>query len=468
LAQEELAKRGKDAEVKKVWGEAVKQALEAAQKQVPQQRTRPKWLQGVDSKEDLQRVISQNIKELGDPEWKIQQRALSRLEYLGAEAFDALVQAIESDNFIVRKWAAKLLGWRGEPAVEHLCRALQNDPRPVVRWVAATGLGWIYSPKAVPALIDALKDENPGVRTNALLSLANFAYLRDKRAVGALTEIVESGSDGELRQRAADVLLWIDFDGTKNLLLKVAEKEQDNYLRSILLRKAKSKSPPREYHYHYWPPHLLHVHQLTKDVQTVAGEEFGEREIEQLLEHIDSPSGTVVAYDCIVALGRMRAVSAIPEIIRLLERKPLRIGYFSLARMATPEAVRYIAKAVRSPDLQTKKAAVGGLGESGRWAVPLLIQLLDDADLRTPGHYEEPIDAFSGHWPAEHLAHQSLFQCLAEAGLLGERKNLATGAQFDVDEEIAGLKKWWDRYGQAFLEDKTVPTPKISMVGLVT
>jgi hypothetical protein len=165
----------------------------------------------------------------------------------------------------------------------------------------------------------------------------------------------------------------------------------------------------------------------------------------------------------------MNAISAIPAIIELLERKPRESGYTSLARMATPEAIQYIATAARSEDAQRKEAAVRGLAYGGRWGVPLLIQLLDDATLRRPGHdLDGPIDAFSGHWPDEHIAHVSLFQCLAEAGLRGESKNLATGARFNVDEEIAQLKTWWARYGKAFLGGKPVPTPKISMIFVST
>ena len=123
---------------------------------------------------------------------------------------------------------------------------------------------------------------------------------------------------------------------------------------------------------------------------------------------------------------------------------------------------------MRSEDLARRKTAVRGLASAGRWAVPLLIQLLDDADLRQAGHYEVPIEGFSGHWPDGHLAHVSLFQCLARAGLQGESKNLATGAYFNVDKEIAELKKWWARYGQRFLEGKSVPTPKISIVFVMT
>lgn len=197
------------------------------------------------------------------------------------------------------------------------------------------------------------------------------------------------------------------------------------------------------------------------------GEQYGHAEIEQLLEHIDSPYSTV-SYYCIFGLGEMRAVSAIPAIIELLEWRPREIGFIVLVRMATPEAVQYIARAVRWEDLARRKAAIRGLAYAGRWAVPLLIQLLNDADLRQAEHYEAPIEGFSGHWPDGHLAHVSLFQSLTRAGLRGESKNLATGAHFDVDKEIAELKKWWARYGQRFLEGKSIPTPKISIVFVTT
>jgi HEAT repeat protein len=391
----------------------------------------------------------------------VREKAVSKLKYLGREAFDALVAALESDNWRVRNWAGHLLGYRGVVAVEPLCQALRKETHSSVRSTIVLSLGSIYSPDAVPALIDALEDENSTVKIHALLGLS---YLQDKRAVEPLVHILKSKSQASLRQQAADALLAIDFKAARKVLLRIAEKEQDEFLRSDFLRRAQSKSPPG---YSYWPPELLYIHQLVRDAQTLAGEQYGHAEIEQLLEHIDSPYSTV-SYDCIFGLGEMRAVSAIPAIIELLERRPGEIGFIALGRMATPEAVQYIAQAVRSEDLARRKAAVRGLASAGRWAVPLLIQLLDDTDLRQAGHYEVPIEGFPGHWPDGHLAHVSLFQCLARAGLQGESKNLATGAHFNVDKEIAEIKKWWARYGQRFLEGKSVPTPKISIVFVMT
>ena len=440
----------------KAWQEAVAQALLAAQKEVHRKPKRPAELEGITFPEDLERVIQKSIRELGDPVFEVQCRGVHKLEYLGEEAFDTCVKALNSENPIVRKWAAVILGPRGERAVEPLSQVVRNDPEDFVRSTAATSLGTTGSPDAVPALIEALNDADFFVRMSAISALVHF---RDKRAVEPLIRLLDPGEDNQIRYRAAETLVKIDYEAAKKALLRVAAQEKDENMRRFLLLLA--EAPPRTESAN-WPPELAPIVQLARDARTRAGERYGDAEIEQLLSHINSPYWAVRS-QCLVALGHLGATSAVPAIIEALERYPGRERpYPTLAQIATREAVEHIILAVRSVDVHTKKPAVSGLGAGGRWAVPLLIQLLDDPDLRVIHPEEAPMPMPGIRWPDEHLAHMSLFRCLGRAGLHGESKNLATDGW--LDEEIAGLKEWWSNYGEDILKGNAVQTPKITIV----
>ena len=442
------------------WEEAVAQALLAAQKEVRRKPKRSAELEGITFPEDLERVIQESIRELGDPERKVQSRSVRKLRYLGEEAFDACVKALKSENPTVRKWAANILDWQGERAVPPLSHALHNDPDPRVRNQAAMSLGSTGSHKAVPALIDALNDTDFSVRMSAVNTLVHF---RDKRAVEPLIRLLDPSENCQIRHFAAEKLVHIDYKAAKQALLSAAAQEKgEENLRSHFLRLAEA---PPSYAYAYWPPESADIVQLARDARTLAGERYGEAEIRQLISHINSPYGAVRS-QCLVALGHLGAASAVPAIIEVLERKPRRRGaYRTLAEIATPEAIEYIIRAVRSADADTKKAAVRGLERGGgRWTVPLLIQLLDDPDLRVIHPEDDSMPMPHMRWPDSHLAHISLFFRLWEVGLHGESKNLAGGGHFDVDKEIAGLKEWWSNYGEDFLKGKPVPTPKITSI----
>ena len=134
--------------------------------------------------------------------------------------------------------------------------------------------------------------------------------------------------------------------------------------------------------------------------------------------------------------------------------------------IASPQAVDYLLDVIQSPNEDPRGAAIDALGsQGGRWAVPVLIDLLDDPTLRTSHKGEPfPIAAFDGIWPDGHRAHMALFNCLYRAGLEGNSINLATGERNDVNEEIKRLKAWWKEHGEDFLQGRPVPNPNITTV----
>ncbi len=441
---------------------AIEQAKDTAKKesQPSLSQRRPEGLENLDSSDVIRQIIADNMKKLGDRERQVQAKAKRKLEYLGGLAFSDLVKGLESENRYVRFWCAHLLVERGSAAVAALSRAVRFDPDEYVRSEAASSLGQTYDPKAIPALLAALEDEDFDVLNSTIRALK---YLKAERAVEPLKKILENTEvDGQLRRAAAEALFHIDRDAGRKAIGDVLVKETNESIRNVVLESSSGNG--------YWPPDLLKVRQLTRDAATLAGERFGNAEFDQLLEHIDSPYWAVSS-GCLHTLGQLNVRSAVPAIIALGPKKES--AYNALAKIASPQAVTYLLEAIQSPDDNICATATDALGyQGGRWAVPILIELLDAPRLRRTHKGERfPVAAFApfdGIGPDGHKAHSALYLCLGRAGLWGPSLNLASGKTFDVDAEIKRLKVWWEKHGDDFLRGKRVPNPNITSVFLAS
>ncbi|MGE5248588.1 MAG: HEAT repeat domain-containing protein [Bacteroidota bacterium] len=110
--------------------------------------------------------------------------AVPGLAALGEEARAALLEAADSESADQRWWAVRALA---EAAPGELIQFLK-DPAPEVRQAAALGLGASADGRSVPALIEALYDEDSMVG-----SLASNALVKaGQEAVPALLEVLKS------------------------------------------------------------------------------------------------------------------------------------------------------------------------------------------------------------------------------------------------------------------------------------
>jgi HEAT repeat protein len=126
-------------------------------------------------------------------------RALGKI---GDPAVEPLIAALEDENSDVRFFAAVALKEIKDPrAVDPLIGALK-DENPVVREYVAGWLGEIKDPRAVEALIAALKDKDSVVRASAMHALGAIG---DPRAVAPLIAALKRGDWGD-RESAAYAL----------------------------------------------------------------------------------------------------------------------------------------------------------------------------------------------------------------------------------------------------------------------
>jgi len=112
---------------------------------------------------------------LQDENYDVRRSAVKALGKIGSDvAIPALIQALQDENYNVRRSAVKALGKIGsDVAIPALIQALQ-DEKHNVRRSAAEALGKIGSETAIQALIQVLQDENYNVRRSATEALGKI------------------------------------------------------------------------------------------------------------------------------------------------------------------------------------------------------------------------------------------------------------------------------------------------------
>lgn len=125
---------------------------------------------------------------LGDKDKEVASASTNALIDIGEPAVSSLIEALKDENPQVRSYAALALGEiRDKKAVEPLMEIL-DDPSPEVRRNAAYSLGEIGDIKAVEPLIELLKDEDVEVVRFTVIALG---LLKDPRATEPICEVMD-------------------------------------------------------------------------------------------------------------------------------------------------------------------------------------------------------------------------------------------------------------------------------------
>ncbi len=134
------------------------------------------------------------IAALKDPEPMVREIAAQGLGYLGDERATAPLAAALSDpdDMVRRRAASALITIPAVSALPQLSHTATSDSSPAVRRFAAEALGWINDPRVVEPLIKAAADTSPEVRRYAATELGRRG---EKSAVTALTNLFNDPDD---------------------------------------------------------------------------------------------------------------------------------------------------------------------------------------------------------------------------------------------------------------------------------
>ena len=134
-------------------------------------------------------------------------------------SIDELIELLnDKDDFVVED-AIRELELRTDESVDHLIDALYKKKKQI-RLHAATLLGAINNPKAIPALIETLKDNNKLVRREASTALSRMG----EPAVEPLIETLDD-EDWKVRGAAAWALGNLDDERAIPALEKLLDDE---------------------------------------------------------------------------------------------------------------------------------------------------------------------------------------------------------------------------------------------------
>jgi len=132
-----------------------------------------------------ERAVQPLIEMLPDEEWEIEKAATDALIEIGEPAVEPLIVILRDENediFLQTKVIAVLAGIKDERAILPMIQALKEKPE--LQADLGYCLGLMGEP-AVEPLIKALEDDNPNVRVRAAEALG---ILGDERAIGPLTD----------------------------------------------------------------------------------------------------------------------------------------------------------------------------------------------------------------------------------------------------------------------------------------
>ncbi len=118
-------------------------------------------------------------------------------------------------------------------AVDDLASIVVEDEDPVVRRMAAAGLGMVGGELAVAALAQAVADEDNTVQSRAIYALGKIG---DDEAARVLGEVLTGDSDAQMRRHAARALARLGSEEARRVLVAAAS-DPDETIRSAAKRR---------------------------------------------------------------------------------------------------------------------------------------------------------------------------------------------------------------------------------------
>ena len=302
-----------------------------------------------EQKEAEGRLIAALSAALDDPEPEVR---LSSAQALGSlddpRAVEALLEALRTDTDAgVRKMAAWALGEIESPAaVGGLSQAARSDESGDVRAMAVWALGEIESPEAVPALGAALRDSDLEVRRMAVWALGE---IESAESVEWLTPALGDG-DVEIRRKAAWALGEIQSPAAVSAL-GGALRDSDAEVRATAA----------------W---------ALGEIQSPSGVDA--------LRTVIRDSDVEVRRKAVWALGEIqdvRGVAPLTEALSDSDKETRKTAVWALGEIQDPSAIPALRPLLEDPDAEIRETAIWALLEMDDASVyDVLVQLLEDED----------------------------------------------------------------------------------------
>ena len=304
---------------------------------------------------------------------KILQMSIDAIKEIGGLAVLALLQWLEDKN--ERGWAVEALGKIGDPqAIPALLQALK-DEHMNARWKVAKALGEIGDPQAVPALLLTLKDKDQGVRQSATGALGKIG---DPQAVPALLQTLKD-EDEDVRDATALALGDIGAPATPVLLRALKDKDQ-GVRQSATGALGKIGDPQAV-------PALLQTlkdeDEDVRDATALALGDIGAPATPVLLRALKDKDQGVRRW-AVAALGKIGDPQVVPALLQALKDKDQGVRRWAVAalgKISDPQVVPALLQALKDEDQGVRQSAVAALGKiSDPQVVPALLQALKDED----------------------------------------------------------------------------------------
>jgi len=294
-------------------------------------------------------------------------------------AAEPLIGALSDSDVEVRKAAAHALGEIEDPrAVDALVAALRRDTDAGVRETAAWALGQLEDHKAVPALMEALQhDAVPAVRNRAAWALGQ---MEDKSSVEALGAALRDQS-AEVRRTAVWALGQIeDTRAVPFLVPALSNPDADVRKQSAwALGQIESKDAVE--------PLGAALRDASPDVRETAAWALGQiedaRSVPALSTALKDQLPTV-RRKAAWALGQIESPTAVNALVAALDdsdRDTRKTAAWALSQIEDPAAIPGLTAMSRSTDLELRRSAANALAHiGGEAAVNALIALVKDPD----------------------------------------------------------------------------------------
>ncbi len=276
------------------------------------------------------------------------------------------------------------------PRAAKPAREARNDPRAVaalmealrdsdagVRRAAARGLGELEAPQAVAALVPALRDADAEMRQTAAWALGR---IEDARAVDGLGSALRDSSS-QVRRMAAWALGQIEDASAAGALVPLLRDTAAEVRKTAAWALSRMEGPAAV------PALIEALRNDAAEVRSMAAHALGgigdRRAVEPLIQALRDPSPEV-RKSAAWALGEMADARAAGPLAAALDGAPAetaRMIVRALGEMELAAAPQPLLDAVRSPSAEVRRAAVYALAAIGdSRAVPALRSALRDGE----------------------------------------------------------------------------------------